>query len=86
MYRIFSHKLTIAKSSFNEIGALPTIVGVMLLMLSAVVSLSLGLSDIASGIAIYAFYVLVIEVVLQLAFSLKYGKKTLRLRIFNESS
>ncbi len=85
MYRIVSHKLVTAKKFINQNWGLPTIVGFMLLLLGAAASLSLGLSNLAVGIAIYAFYALVVEVVLQLAFSLSMKKRTLRLG-FNEPS
>jgi hypothetical protein len=54
----------------------PFIVGVMLLLLSAAVSLSAGLSSLADSIAVYAYYALVAGVFLQLASFLKYCKKS----------
>ena len=53
----------------------PFIVGFMLLLLTAAVSLSVGLSSLADAIAVYAYYALVVGVVLQLACFLKYRKK-----------
>lgn len=52
----------------------PFILGFMLLLIGAAVSLSLGLSWLADNIAVYAFYALVIGVLLQLACFLKYGR------------
>ena len=53
----------------------PFIVGFMLLLISAAVSLSVGLSYWANDIAVYAFYALVIGVVLQLVCFLKFSRK-----------
>lgn len=53
----------------------PFIAGFMLLLLTAAVSLSAGLSSLADAIAVYAYYALVVGVVLQLACFLKYRKK-----------
>jgi hypothetical protein len=47
----------------------------MLLLLSAAVSLSAGLSSLANAVAVYAYYALVVGVVLQLVCFLKYRKK-----------
>ena len=53
----------------------PLIVGFMLLLLSAAVSLSAGLSSLANTVAVYAYYALVAGVILQLASFLKFDKK-----------
>lgn len=51
------------------------IVGFMLLLIVAAVSLSVGLSSLADSVSVYAFYALVAGVFLQLASYLKYGGK-----------
>jgi heme/copper-type cytochrome/quinol oxidase subunit 4 len=53
----------------------PFIVGFMLLLMVAAVSLSIGVADVANEVAIYAYYALVVGVVLQLVCFLKYRKK-----------
>jgi len=53
----------------------PFIVVFMLLLLSAAVSLSEGLSSLADGIAVYAYYALIVGVVLQLVCFVKYREK-----------
>lgn len=64
-----------AKSYFRENWGSPFILIFILLLISAAFSLSIGFPDIADNIAVYAFYALVIGVVLQLASFLKYGQK-----------
>jgi hypothetical protein len=63
------------KGYVKENWGSPFIAGFMLLLLSAAVSLSLGLSYLADAIAVYAYYALVAGVILQLACFLKYRKK-----------
>ena len=58
----------------ENLGA-PFIVGFMLLLIVAAVSLSAGWSSLADTVAIYAFYALVVGVVLQLVCFLKYPRK-----------
>ena len=53
----------------------PFIVGFMLLLFSAAVSLVTGLSSLADTIAVYAYYALVAGVFLQLACFVKYRRK-----------
>jgi hypothetical protein len=53
----------------------PFIVAFMLLLMVAAVSLSLSLSSLADAVAVYAYYALVIGVVLQLVCFLKYRGK-----------
>jgi len=62
----------------------PFIVGFMLLLMVAAVSLAMGLAVLADGIAIVAYCALVAGVVLQLACFLKYNKKNGE--TYNESS
>ena len=52
----------------------PFVLGFMLLLIVAAVSLSIGLGDLANEVAVYAYYALVVGVILQLSF-LKYRKK-----------
>jgi hypothetical protein len=53
----------------------PFIVGFILLFVGAAVSLSEGLSSLADGIAIYAYYALIVGVILQLVCFVKYREK-----------
>jgi hypothetical protein len=69
-------KITVkVKGYVKENWGSPFIVGFMLLLLIAAVSLPAGLSSLADALAIYAFYALVAGVVLQLVCFLKYQKK-----------
>jgi heme/copper-type cytochrome/quinol oxidase subunit 4 len=63
------------KAYTRENWGAPFIVGFMLLLMVAAVSLSMGLAVLADGIAIAAYYALVAGVVLQLVCFLKYNKK-----------
>ena len=63
------------KGYVKENWGSPFIAGFMLLLLSAAVSLSAGLSSLANAVAVYAYYALVVGVVLQLVCFLKYRKK-----------
>ena len=54
----------------------PFIVGFMLLLVVAAVSLSAGWSSLADTVAVYAYYALVAGVFLQLACFLKYRRKS----------
>jgi hypothetical protein len=54
----------------------PFIVAFMLLLLSSAISLSLGSSNFANSTSIFAFYALVIGVILQLVCFLKYRKES----------
>lgn len=53
----------------------PFIVGFMLLLTAAAVSLSIGTAEVANDVSIVAYYALVVGVVLQLVCFLKYRKK-----------
>jgi hypothetical protein len=53
----------------------PFIIGFMLLLIVATVSLSISLPSLADTVAVYAFYALAAGVFLQLASFLKYGKR-----------
>jgi hypothetical protein len=63
------------KGYVKENWGAPFIIGFMLLLIVAAVSLSMGLSSLANGVAVYAYYALVVGVVLQLASFLKYRKR-----------
>jgi len=54
----------------------PFIIVFMLLLIVAAFSLSVSLSSIADAVAVYAFYALVVGVVLQLVCFLKYRGKS----------
>jgi heme/copper-type cytochrome/quinol oxidase subunit 4 len=63
------------KGYVRENWGAPFIVGFMLLLMVAAVSLSMGLATLADGVAIAAYYALVGGVVLQLVCFLRYNKK-----------
>jgi hypothetical protein len=63
------------KAYVRESWGAPFIVGFMLLLMVAAVSLAMGLAVLADGVAIAAYCALVTGVVLQLACFLKYNKK-----------
>ncbi len=64
------------KGYVKENWGSPFIVGFMLLLVVAAVSLSAGLSSLANTVAVYAYYALVAGVFLQLASFLKYRGKS----------
>ena len=63
------------KGYVRENWGAPFILGVMVLLMVAASSLSIGLADLANEAAIFAYYALVAGVVLQLASFLKYNKR-----------
>ena len=63
------------KAYTRENWGAPFIVGFMLLLMVAAVSLSMGLAVLANEVAIVAYYALVAGFVLQLVCFLKYNKK-----------
>ena len=71
----YSKIMVKVKGYVKENWGSPFIVGFMLLLLTAAVSLSAGLSSLADAIAVYVYYALVVGVVLQLACFLRYRKK-----------
>jgi uncharacterized membrane protein YbhN (UPF0104 family) len=60
---------------FKENWGAPFIITFMILLIIAAIYLSLGNESYANDIAIYAYYALVIGVLLQLASYIKYTKK-----------
>jgi len=64
------------KDFVKENWGSPFIVGFMMLLLSAAVSLSAGLYSLANTVTIYSYYALVVGVFLQLAYLLKYHGKS----------
>jgi heme/copper-type cytochrome/quinol oxidase subunit 4 len=60
---------------FKENWGAPFIVGFMLLLMIAAASLSMGLAVLANEVAIYAYYALVVGVILQLVCFLKCNKR-----------
>ncbi len=64
------------KGYVKENWGSPFIVGFMLLLIAAAVSLSAGLSSLADTVAVYGYYALVAGVFLQLASFLKYRGKS----------
>ena len=63
------------KAYTRENWGAPFIVGFMLLLMGAAVSLSMGLAVLADGVGIVAYCALVGGVVLQLVCFLKYNKR-----------
>jgi hypothetical protein len=70
----FNSIQTIAKGYVRENWGSPFIVGFIFLLLTAAVLLSVGSSIWAESIAVYAYYLLVAGVVLQLVCYLKYKR------------
>ena len=64
------------KGYVKENWGSPFIVGFMLLLIVAAVSLSTGFASLADNVAVYAYYALVAGVFLQLASFLKYRGKS----------
>jgi hypothetical protein len=71
----FSKSTVRVKGYIKENWGSPFIMGFMMLLLSAAVSLSLGFSYLADAIAVYAYYALIAGVILQLACFFRYRKK-----------
>jgi hypothetical protein len=61
-----SIRIRIPLRYFRENCGAPFIVVLMLLLMVAAASLSMGMADVANEAAIYAYYALVVGVVLQL--------------------
>jgi hypothetical protein len=77
MTQIGFNKITLkVKGYVKENWGSPFIVGFMLFLVVAAVSLSAGLSSLADTVAVYAYYALVAGVFLQLASYLKYRGKS----------
>ena len=62
------------KEYVNENWGAPFIIGFMLLLMIAAVSLSMGLAALANDLAVYAYYALVVGVISQLFCYLKLNK------------
>ena len=60
---------------FRENWGAPFIIGFMLLLMIAAAALVVSLEFLANEVAIYAFYALVVGVVLQLICFLKFGER-----------
>jgi heme/copper-type cytochrome/quinol oxidase subunit 4 len=63
------------KAYVRENWGAPFVAGFMFLLVVAAVSLVMGLEFFADGVAVFAYFALVVGVVLQLACFLKYGEK-----------
>ena len=74
-YPSFNNIVLKVKGYIKENWGSPFIVGFILLLVSAAVCLSEGLSSLADGIAVYAYYALIVGVVLQLICFVKYREK-----------
>jgi hypothetical protein len=68
-------RIRIPLKYFRENWGAPFIVGFMLLLMFAAASLSMGLDFLANEVAVYAYYLLVAGVVLQLVCFVKFGEK-----------
>jgi len=76
MLNVFAEKMPVGlKKYVRENWGAPFIAGFMVLLVVAAVSLSIGLTALADGMAIAAYCALVAGVVLQLVCFLKYNKK-----------
>jgi hypothetical protein len=76
MIRDFAKKGSVRMKIYTrENWGAPFILGFMLLLMVAAVSLSIGVADVANDVAIYAYYALVGGVVLQLVCFLRYKNK-----------
>ena len=76
MIKNFTETISVrVKRYVRENWGTPFIVGFTLLLIATATSLSIGLTDLANGAAIWAFYVLIVGIVLQLVCFLKYGEK-----------
>jgi hypothetical protein len=74
--RAFANKIPArAKGYVKENWGAPFVVGFMALLMVAAVSLLMDFVVLANEVAVYAYYALVVGVVLQLACFLKYRKK-----------
>jgi len=77
MIRNFAKNVSVRiKIYLRQNWGAPFILGFMLLLMVAAVSLSIAVADVANEVAIYAYYALVGGVVLQLACFLRYKKKS----------
>ena len=72
----FNNIMLKIKGYVKENWGSPFIVGFMLFLIGAAVSLSAGLASLADTVAVYAYYALVAGVFLQLACFLKYRRKS----------
>jgi hypothetical protein len=72
----FAKKMPVrVKWYVRENWGAPFMVGFMLLLMVVAVSLSIGVTEVANEMAVYAYYALVIGVVLQLVYFMKYIQK-----------
>jgi len=69
-------RASLIKEYFREHWGAPFVLGFMVLLMVAAVSLVYGLASLANEIAVYAYYCLIAGVVLQLVCFLKYGETT----------
>ncbi len=76
MIRTFVRQiLAKVKGYVRENWGAPFIVGFMILLMIAVASLSIDLAALADEVAVYAYYALVVGVVLQFVCFLKYNQE-----------
>jgi hypothetical protein len=68
--------LTKAKAYVRENWGAPFIMGFMLLLAVAAASLSMGLAGFADEVTVYAYYTLLVGIILQLACFLKYDRRS----------
>jgi heme/copper-type cytochrome/quinol oxidase subunit 4 len=68
--------LTRAKAYVRENWGAPFIMGFMLLLVVAAASVSMGLAEFADEVAVYAYYALLVGIILQLVCFLKCDKRS----------
>jgi hypothetical protein len=68
--------LTRAKAYVRENWGAPFIIGFMLLLAVAAASESMELAEFADKVAVYAYYALLVGIILQYIGFLKYGKRS----------
>lgn len=71
----FKQVLARMRGYFRENWGAPFVLGFMLLLMVAAGSLAMGMDFLANEVAIYAYYALVVGVLLQLVCFLKYGER-----------
>ena len=74
--RFAKEMLSRVKGYVRENWGAPFIVGFILLLLVAAVSLSTGVAGVANEVAVYAYYALIIGVILQLVCFIKCNRKS----------
>ncbi|TDA37321.1 MAG: hypothetical protein DSO08_05930 [Candidatus Methanomethylicota archaeon] len=69
-------KIKLKSQYFKENWGAPFIIMFMVLLIFAAVALAMKYDKVANDLAVYAYYLLVLGVVLQLISYIKYGKRS----------